>query len=78
MLLLLRWPNRSMWLCPFCDTNLGGQPNTLYVLMDEPISIGCVKIWNYSRTPSRGAKEIEVSPHDIPIDAVDAIPLNAT
>ena len=47
----------NMWLTALAP----GVPTALYILMDEPITIGCIRIWNYSKTSSRGAKEIEVS-----------------
>lgn len=36
------------------------QETTLYLVFDEPICLGAMKFWNYSKTPSRGVRDFDV------------------
>ena len=53
---------RYMWLSPNSYENweIYGICTILFIF-DEPITLGCIKFWNYSKNPSRGAKDIKVS-----------------
>jgi len=50
-----------MWLAPWVR-----QPhNSVEFFFDEPTHISCVHFWNYARTPSRGARDIEIYVDDL-------------
>lgn len=53
--------NMRMWLAPFFR-----QPNNYVELVfDEPTQISSIKFWNYSRTPARGVRDVEVYVDDL-------------
>jgi len=50
-----------MWLAPFCRH----PPNSVELVFDEPTRISCARFWNYSRTPSRGVRDVEIYVDDL-------------
>ena len=55
-----------MWLAPFItgasaeDGKFAVNTNSLILTFNKPLMLSCVNLWNYSKAPSRGAKEIEI------------------
>lgn len=69
-----------MWLAPLAQLGVkkpSGEapvPNTIFVLFDEPIVVGLIRLYNYSKTPSRGAKAIEIFVDDVLVFSGDLRP----
>jgi protein JBTS26 len=49
-------------VCAFAPVRLtvGVQEARIALHFAEEVSFGCIKVWNYSKTPSRGARNIQV------------------
>lgn len=50
----------DVWLTPFAKYDKAYNSNILVVEFKNPVTIGMINVWNYSRTASRGVKEIEI------------------
>lgn len=55
------WDDSHMWLAPFQR----GTTNTIYIVFEEPLTLSLVKVWNYSKTPGRGVREMQLSIDDV-------------
>lgn len=53
--------NARMWLAPYYR-----QPaNFVELVFDQPTQISVIKFWNYSRTPARGVRDVEIYVDDL-------------
>ncbi|CAK9079564.1 unnamed protein product [Durusdinium trenchii] len=53
--------NSRMWLAPYYRL----PANFVELVFDEPTQISAIKFWNYSRTPGRGVRDLEIYVDDL-------------
>lgn len=61
------WDDRHMWLSPILPSaQPGGHPrNVLYVYFDAAVALAAIKLWNYSKTTTRGVQAMQVLMDDV-------------
>lgn len=63
--------DRNMWLVPFLSKNNEyndsqlGLVNQIFLVFEEPIIISAINIWNYTKTPTRGVREMQIFIDDL-------------
>ena len=56
------YDDRNMWLSPYSPN---GPENVIMIVLDEPITLSKILLWNYSKTPSRGVCDYKVYMDDV-------------
>jgi protein JBTS26 len=64
-----------MWLAPLInpqieskreeDKNYQTEYNTIFMIFDYPVIISAINFWNYTKTPKRGVRELEIQIDDL-------------
>lgn len=74
--------DQNLWLCPFinsklnnCSYNLNREINQIFLFFDKLTTISAINIWNYTKTFTRGVRDIEIYLDERMIFKVPQIPL---
>ncbi|OQR96676.1 hypothetical protein ACHHYP_13821 [Achlya hypogyna] len=61
------WDAAHAWLATLASSVGRSTGNTIYVVYEAPVTIAMIKVYNYSKTPDRGAREIEIYLDDLKV-----------
>ncbi|RLO11863.1 hypothetical protein DYB28_011135, partial [Aphanomyces astaci] len=61
------WDAAEAWLAPLASSLGQCDGNVVFAMFDTPVTVSMIKIYNYSKTPDRGAREIEIYVDDLKV-----------
>ncbi|CAK4149038.1 unnamed protein product [Aphanomyces euteiches] len=61
------WDAGDAWLAPLASSLGRPEGNIVVAAYDMPITLSMIKVYNYSKTPDRGAREIEIYLDDLKV-----------